>query len=78
MSDARYSVCGSGYPLTAGQQALVDLAESLGPAFATRAERHDRTSSTLPSITARHVATSDAPGSSRHHAARGRLIGFQS
>ena len=45
MSDARYSVCGSGYPLTASQQALVDLAESLGPAFAARAERHDREAS---------------------------------
>jgi alkylation response protein AidB-like acyl-CoA dehydrogenase len=45
MNDARFSVCGSGYPLTGRQQALVDLAESLGPAFAARAGRHDREAS---------------------------------
>ena len=45
MNDARFSVCGSGYALTPDQQSLVDLAESLGPAFAARAERYDREAS---------------------------------
>ena len=43
--DARYSVTGSNYPLSAKQQELVELAESLGPAFAQRAARYDRDAS---------------------------------
>jgi len=45
MTDERYSVCGSGYPLTAKQSELLSLAESLGPQFAARAERYDREAS---------------------------------
>lgn len=45
MTDERYSVCGSGYPLTAKQRELIALAESLGPAFAARAARYDREAS---------------------------------
>ena len=45
MTDERYSVCGSGYPLTAVQRELISLAEQLGPKFASRAERHDREAS---------------------------------
>lgn len=45
MTDERYSVCGSGYPLTAKQRELLSLAEALGPKFASRAERHDREAS---------------------------------
>lgn len=45
MTDERYSVCGSGYPLTAKQRELLSLAESLGPRFAARAERYDREAS---------------------------------
>ncbi len=45
MSDHRYSVTGSGYPLSAKQQELIGLAESLGPAFAKRAEKFDREAS---------------------------------
>ena len=41
MSDGRYSVCGSGYALTPRQKDLLSLAESLGPAFASRAARYD-------------------------------------
>jgi alkylation response protein AidB-like acyl-CoA dehydrogenase len=43
--EARYSVTGSNYPLSAKQQELVELAESLGPAFAQRAARYDRDAS---------------------------------
>ncbi|MGE0873968.1 MAG: acyl-CoA dehydrogenase family protein [Burkholderiales bacterium] len=45
MTDPRYSVCGSGYALSSRQRELIALAESLGPAFAARAERHDREAS---------------------------------
>ena len=45
MSDPRYSVAGSGFPLTEKQQALIALAESLGPAFAARAGKYDREAS---------------------------------
>ncbi|MBI2754064.1 MAG: acyl-CoA dehydrogenase family protein [Betaproteobacteria bacterium] len=45
MTDERYSICGSGYPLTAKQRELLALAESLGPKFAARAERYDREAS---------------------------------
>ncbi len=38
-------ICGSGYPLTRRQKELIELAESLGPAFAARAERYDREAS---------------------------------
>ena len=42
MTDARYSVCGSGVSLTKKQQELLAAAESLGPRFAERAARYDR------------------------------------
>jgi len=45
VSDERFSVCGSGYALTAKQRELIALAESLGPAFARRADRYDREAS---------------------------------
>ena len=45
MSDPRYAVVGSGHPLSRKQEELVALAESLGPAFAKRAERYDREAS---------------------------------
>ncbi len=45
MIDPRYSVVGSNYPLTARQAELVEIAEGLGPAFASRAERYDREAS---------------------------------
>jgi alkylation response protein AidB-like acyl-CoA dehydrogenase len=45
VTDARYSVCGSGYSLDSRQKALMQLAESLGPRFAQRAERYDREAS---------------------------------
>ena len=45
MNDARYSVAGSGHALSRRQQELIELAESLGPAFARRAEKHDREAS---------------------------------
>ncbi|MEK6245553.1 MAG: acyl-CoA dehydrogenase family protein [Pseudomonadota bacterium] len=45
MSDARYSVAGSGHVLDKKQQDLIALAESLGPAFAKRAEKYDREAS---------------------------------
>ncbi|OGA72908.1 MAG: BEC protein [Betaproteobacteria bacterium RIFCSPLOWO2_12_FULL_65_14] len=38
-------ICGTGYALTAKQQELLALAESLGPRFAARAERYDREAS---------------------------------
>lgn len=45
MTDERYSICGSGYPLTGKQRELLALAESLGPKFAARADRYDREAS---------------------------------
>lgn len=45
MTDARYSVCGSNYPLTEKQARLIALADSLGPGFAARAARYDREAS---------------------------------
>jgi alkylation response protein AidB-like acyl-CoA dehydrogenase len=45
MTDDRYSVCGSNYPLSAKQKKLLGLAESVGPAFARRAARYDREAS---------------------------------
>ncbi len=45
MTDARYSVCGSNYPLTRQQHELIELAEALGPRFAARAGRYDREAS---------------------------------
>ena len=45
MSDPRYSVVGSTYPLDSKQRALIELAESLGPRFAERAEHYDREAS---------------------------------
>jgi alkylation response protein AidB-like acyl-CoA dehydrogenase len=45
VSDPRYSVVGSNYPLDAKQAELVALAEGLGPTFASRAERYDREAS---------------------------------
>jgi alkylation response protein AidB-like acyl-CoA dehydrogenase len=39
------SVVGSDYPLTPKQKELIELADSLGPAFAQRAERYDREAS---------------------------------
>ena len=45
MSDARYSVAGSGHALTAKQKELIGLADALGPAFAKRAARYDREAS---------------------------------
>jgi alkylation response protein AidB-like acyl-CoA dehydrogenase len=43
--DARYSVCGSDYPLSAKQRELTAIAESLGTRFAERAPRYDREAS---------------------------------
>ncbi len=43
--DPRYSVCGSNFPLTGKQKRLLELAESLGPAFAARAAKYDREAS---------------------------------
>jgi alkylation response protein AidB-like acyl-CoA dehydrogenase len=45
VSEAPFSVCGSGYPLTPRQRELISLAESLGPSFAARADRYDREAS---------------------------------
>ncbi|HZM36874.1 MAG TPA: acyl-CoA dehydrogenase family protein [Burkholderiales bacterium] len=39
------SIVGSDYPLTQKQKTLIELAESLGPSFAQRAERYDREAS---------------------------------
>ena len=41
MTDPRYSVVGSGYPLSEKQRILLDKAEALGPGFAKRAARYD-------------------------------------
>jgi alkylation response protein AidB-like acyl-CoA dehydrogenase len=40
--DPRYAVAGSGYALDKKQEDLIALAESLGPAFASRAAQYDR------------------------------------
>jgi alkylation response protein AidB-like acyl-CoA dehydrogenase len=45
VTDPRYSVCGSGYPLTRKQEELIAKAEALGPKFAGRAARYDREAS---------------------------------
>ena len=45
MNDPRYSVAGSGHALSRKQQQLIELAESLGPTFAGRAEKYDREAS---------------------------------
>jgi alkylation response protein AidB-like acyl-CoA dehydrogenase len=45
VTDARYAVCGSGHALDSRQRELIELAESLGPRFAERAERYDREAS---------------------------------
>ena len=45
MIDPRYSVTGSGFELSDKQKELIALAESLGPAFAKRAEKYDREAS---------------------------------
>jgi alkylation response protein AidB-like acyl-CoA dehydrogenase len=45
MIDPRYSVAGSGFALSGKQQELIALAESVGPAFAKRAEKYDREAS---------------------------------
>lgn len=45
MSDLRYSVTGSNYPLDEKQKELIAIAENLGPAFAGRAARYDREAS---------------------------------
>ena len=45
MTDPRYSVTGSGFHLSEKQKELIALAESLGPAFAKRAEKYDREAS---------------------------------
>ncbi|HTP61756.1 MAG TPA: acyl-CoA dehydrogenase family protein, partial [Burkholderiales bacterium] len=45
MSDPRYAVAGSGTSLDVKQKELIALAESLGPAFAARAEKYDREAS---------------------------------
>jgi len=45
VSDERFSVCGSGYALTAKQREWIAHAEALGPAFAARADRYDRDAS---------------------------------
>lgn len=44
-ADPRYSVTGSGFPLSARQAELISIAESLGPRFAQRAARYDREAS---------------------------------
>ena len=45
MTDPRYSVTGSGFHSNEKQKELIALAESLGPAFAKRAEKYDREAS---------------------------------
>jgi alkylation response protein AidB-like acyl-CoA dehydrogenase len=45
MTDPRYSVAGSGYPLTPKQTDLIEKAEALGPNFARRAAGYDREAS---------------------------------
>ncbi|CAM9577017.1 unnamed protein product [Phaeothamnion confervicola] len=45
MTDPRYSVTGSNYPLTDKQRELIALVDELGPGMAARAERYDREAS---------------------------------
>ena len=45
MSDPRYSVTGSNYPLTDKQRALIGIVDEIGPGMAARAERYDREAS---------------------------------
>ena len=45
MSDLRYSVTGSNFPLDEKQKELIAIAEKLGPTFAGRAARYDREAS---------------------------------
>jgi alkylation response protein AidB-like acyl-CoA dehydrogenase len=45
VTDARYSVAGSGYSLAPRQEDLLAKAEALGPRFAERAARYDREAS---------------------------------
>jgi alkylation response protein AidB-like acyl-CoA dehydrogenase len=45
VTDARYSVAGSGYPLTPKQRELIEKAEAFGPNFARRAAGYDREAS---------------------------------
>ena len=45
LTDPRYAVTGSNYPLNGKQQALLALVDELGPRFAARAERYDREAS---------------------------------
>ncbi len=45
MTDARYTVHGSGYALSAKQRALLEVVDALGPRFAERAARYDREAS---------------------------------
>ena len=45
MSDLRYSVTGSNFPLDEKQKELIAIAENLGPTFAGRAARYDREAS---------------------------------
>ena len=45
MTDARYSVCGSSYPLERKQVELLERAEALGLKFAGRAARYDQEAS---------------------------------
>ena len=45
MQDPRYAVCGANAVLSGHQRELIEIAESLGPAFAERAARYDREAS---------------------------------
>ena len=45
LTDPRYSITGSNYPLNGKQRALLALVVELGPRFAARAERYDREAS---------------------------------
>ncbi len=42
MTDPRYCVTGSNYPLTEKQRELIDIVDTIGPGMAARAERYDR------------------------------------
>jgi len=45
LTDPRYSITGSNYPLNGKQRALLALVDELGPRFAARAKRYDREAS---------------------------------
>jgi alkylation response protein AidB-like acyl-CoA dehydrogenase len=45
MTDPRYSVTGSSYPLTDKQRELIAIVDEIGPGMAARAERYDREAS---------------------------------